>query len=97
MKYIAGDRPPENKIVKENLSNMEIQIDENNNMDSVFAQYFTLHGLPASLPYAWITNIFQLCSQIQILIILFKKTVNHTDGQIQKYHLLGFQERTFYC
>ena len=64
LEYISGDRPPENKIVKENLSSMEIQ--ENNIAN--FAQCFTLHGLSATLPYAWITNIFQLCSQIQILI-----------------------------
>ncbi|WP_316506250.1 hypothetical protein [Nitrosopumilus sp.] len=64
LEYISGDRPPKNKIVKENLSNIKIQDNEN----SVFAQCFTLHGLPASLPYAWITNIFQLCSQVQILI-----------------------------
>jgi hypothetical protein len=65
LEYIAGDRPPENKIIKENLSNLKIQ--ENNDITN-FAQCFTLYGLPASLPYAWITNIFQLCSQVQILI-----------------------------
>ena len=64
LEYISGDRPPKNRIVKENLSSMEIQENDITN----FAQCFTLHGLPASLPYAWITNIFQLCSQIQILI-----------------------------
>ncbi|MGI9567626.1 MAG: helicase HerA domain-containing protein, partial [Nitrosopumilus sp.] len=64
LEYISGDRPPKNKIIKENLSNLEIQ----NNDITNFTQCFTLHGLPASLPYAWITNIFQLCSQIQILI-----------------------------
>ena len=64
LEYISGDRPPKNRIVKENLSNLEIQENDITN----FAQCFTLHGLPASLPYAWITNIFQLCSQIQILI-----------------------------
>ncbi|WP_316504310.1 hypothetical protein [Nitrosopumilus sp.] len=66
LEYISGDRPPENRIIKENLSNLEIQ--ENDDNDSTFAQCFTLHGLPASLPYAWITNIFGLCSLIQILI-----------------------------
>ena len=64
LEYISGDRPPENKIIKENLSSLKIQ--ENNITN--FAQCFTLYGLPASLPYAWITNIFQLCSQVQILI-----------------------------
>lgn len=64
LEYIAGDRPPENKIVQENLSSMEIQVDDVTN----FGQCFILHGLPASLPYAWITNIFPLCSQVQILI-----------------------------
>ncbi|WP_316507184.1 hypothetical protein [Nitrosopumilus sp.] len=66
LEYIAGNRPPENKIVKENLSSMEIQ--ETDNDITTFAQCFTLHGLPASLPYAWITNIFQLCLQVQILL-----------------------------
>ena len=66
LEYIAGDRPPENKIIKENLSNLEIKETDNDN--SIFAQCFTLHSLPASLPYAWITNIFQICSQVQILI-----------------------------
>ena len=66
LEYISGDRPPKNQIIKENLSSMEIQ--ENDNDDPTFAQCFTLHSLPASLPYAWITNIFQICSQIQILI-----------------------------
>ena len=45
LEYIAGDRSPENKIVRENLSNLEIQ--ENNITN--FAQCFTLHGLPASV------------------------------------------------
>ena len=35
---------------------------------AVYAKCFALHGLPASLPYAWITQIFQICSQIQIWI-----------------------------
>lgn len=65
LEYISGDRSPKNKIIKENLNNLEIQENDSN---PIFAQCFTLHGLPASLPYAWITNIFQLCSQIQILI-----------------------------
>ena len=65
LEYISGDRSPENKIIKENLGSMEIQKE---NDIATFAQCFTLHSLPASLPYAWITNIFQLCSQIQILI-----------------------------
>lgn len=46
------------------MSSLEIQ--ENDIVN--FAQCFTLYGLPATLPYAWITNIFQLCSQVQILI-----------------------------
>ena len=65
LEYISDDRPPENKIIRENISSMELQ--EENDITN-FAQCFTLHGLPASLPYAWITNIFQLCSQVQILI-----------------------------
>ena len=77
LEYISGDRPPKTRIVRENLNNMEIipsihendeSIIENENNNSIFSQCFSLYGLPASLPYAWITNIFQLCSQIQILI-----------------------------
>ena len=76
VEYISGDRPPKSQILRENLSNMEIvQSSENNHSvaedtinNSVFAQCFALYGLPATLPYAWITNIFGLCSQIQILI-----------------------------
>ena len=77
VEYISGDRSPKSQIVRENLSNMEIvqtvhgdnnESSINNNENSVFAQCFALYGLPATLPYAWITNIFGLCSQIQILI-----------------------------
>ena len=76
LEYISGDRPPKSQILRENLSNMEIiQSSENNDSleedtidNSIFAQCFSLYGLPATLPYAWITNIFGLCSQVQILI-----------------------------
>ncbi len=77
IEYISGDRPPKTKIVRENLNSMEIvQSSENNDNEfvensynnSIFAQCFSLYGLPATLPYAWITNIFGLCSQVQIMI-----------------------------
>jgi len=91
IEYISGDIPPHHKIIKENLSMMEIQAihqshdgstSENaakqqpspssTNLEesspTVYAKCFVVHGLPASLPYAWITQIFQICSQIQIWI-----------------------------
>ncbi len=78
VEYISGDRPPKSQIVRENLSNMEIiqtvhenndnEFVENNYNNSIFAQCFSLYNLPATLPYAWITNIFGLCSQVQIMI-----------------------------
>ncbi|MDH3657084.1 MAG: hypothetical protein OEM77_03005 [Nitrosopumilus sp.] len=46
LEYIAGDRPPKNKIVKENLSSIETQVDDSNN--PIFAQCFTLYGFSYS-------------------------------------------------
>ena len=45
--------------------------DDDNNVNLVtgeklFSKTFTLDGIPATLPYAWITRIFGICSQIQM-------------------------------
>ena len=40
--------------------------DETNTGEKIFSRTFTLDGIPATLPYAWITRIFDICSQIQM-------------------------------
>ena len=43
--------------------------DDNVNLvtgEKLFSKTFTLDGIPATLPYAWITKIFGICSQIQM-------------------------------
>jgi len=77
LEYISGVTPPNFQIKKEHFSMMElaeiISEDTNNNDDGeintgekIFSRTFTLDGIPATLPYAWITRIFDICSQIQM-------------------------------
>jgi len=77
LEYISGVIPPNFQIKKEYFSMMElaeiISDDANNNDDDetntgekIFSRTFTLDGIPATLPYAWITRIFDICSQIQM-------------------------------
>ena len=79
LEYISGVTPPNFQIKKEHFSMMElvevISDDTNNNNDGdgetntgekIFSRTFTLDGIPATLPYAWITRIFDICSQIQM-------------------------------
>jgi len=77
LEYISGVSPPQLQIKKEHFSMMElveiIPDDANNNYDGdansrekIFARTFTLDGIPATLPYAWITKVFDICSQVQM-------------------------------
>ena len=78
LEYISGVTPPQFQIKKEHFSMMElveiIPDDTNNNEDGdetrtgekIFSKTFTLDGIPATLPYAWITKVFDICSQIQM-------------------------------
>jgi len=77
LEYISGVTPPNFQIKKEHFSMMELvevtPDDTNNNDDDgidtgekIFSRTFTLDGIPATLPYAWITRIFDICSQIQM-------------------------------
>lgn len=77
LEYISGVAPPQFQIKKEHFSMMElveiIPGDVNNNIDDetntgekIFSKTFTLDAIPATLPYAWITRIFDICSQIQM-------------------------------
>ena len=77
--YLSGVRPPKFQIRKEHFAMMELDLMpdvENNNETSIqqgepikyFSNTFTLDSLPASLPYAWITKVFSICSQVQIWI-----------------------------
>ena len=77
LEYISGVSPPQFQIKKEHFSMMElfeiIPDDTNNDYDGdanlgdkIFARTFTLDGIPATLPYAWITKVFDICSQVQM-------------------------------
>jgi len=78
LEYISGVTPPNFQIRKEHFSMMElvevIPDDASNNNDDdgidtgekIFSKTFTLDEIPATLPYAWITRIFDICSQIQM-------------------------------
>jgi len=78
LEYISGVTPPNFQIKKEHLSMMElVEIisddtsnndgnDETNTGEKIFSRTFTLDGIPATLPYAWITKVFDICSQIQM-------------------------------
>ena len=69
IEYISGVKPPEFRIKKEHYSMMELElVSEQNNSQELYSKTFTLDGIPATLPYAWITRIFDICSQIQIWI-----------------------------
>ena len=77
LEYISGVNPPQFQIFKEHFSMLEIveiEPNENDEEDNVtlatreklYSKTFTLDGIPATLPYAWITKIFGICSQIQM-------------------------------
>jgi len=77
LEYISGVTPPQFRILKEHFSMLEIvevEPNENDEDDDVklvtgeklFSKTFTLDGIPATLPYAWIVRIFGICSQIQM-------------------------------
>ena len=77
LEYISGVTPPQFRILKEHFSMLEIvEVESNENKEYVslvtgeklYSKTFTLDGIPATLPYAWITKIFGICSQIQIWI-----------------------------
>ncbi|MGI9567586.1 MAG: hypothetical protein ACR2LL_11320 [Nitrosopumilus sp.] len=75
LKYISGVTPPQFRILKEHFSMLEIvEVEPNENKENVklvtgeklCSTTFTLDSVPATLPYAWITKIFGICSQIQM-------------------------------
>ena len=75
LEYISGVNPPQFRILKEHFSMLEIVDIESTDDDvklvtgeKLFSKTFTLDGIPATLPYAWITRIFGICSQIQMWI-----------------------------
>lgn len=79
LEYISGVTPPQFCILKEHFSMLEIvevEPNENDEDDDVklvtgeklFSKTFTLDGIPAILPYAWIVRIFGICSQIQMVV-----------------------------
>jgi len=43
-----------------------LQYDRISDGEKLLSKTFTLDGIPATLPYAWITKIFGICSQIQM-------------------------------
>ena len=81
LEYLSGVTPPQFQIKKEYFSMMELveiipdDAKNNNNDDDenepnveekIFSKTFTLDEIPATLPYAWITRVFDICSQIQM-------------------------------
>lgn len=72
LEYTENSRPPQHKIIKEFRNRLEIQtLDENiepGNTESFLVKCFTLYSVPATLPYAWINNIFSICSEVQMWI-----------------------------
>ena len=71
IEFIQGVKPPEFRIKKEHYSMMELELiseQEEDNSQELYSKTFTLDGIPATLPYAWITKIFDICSQVQIWI-----------------------------
>ena len=76
LEYISGVNPPQFRILKEHFSMleiMEIKSSENDEDEvtlttdeKLFSKTFTLDGIPATLPYAWVTKTFGICSQIQM-------------------------------
>ncbi|WP_316504824.1 VirB4 family type IV secretion system protein [Nitrosopumilus sp.] len=77
LEYISGVIPPQFRILKEHFSMLEIVEIESNEDDGdvtlttgekIYSKTFTLDSIPATLPYAWITKIFGICSQIQMWI-----------------------------
>ena len=76
LEYISGVIPPQFRILKEHFSMLEIVEVESKDNDEVtlvtgeklYSKTFTMDSIPATLPYAWITKIFGICSQIQMWI-----------------------------
>ncbi len=73
LEYISGANSPQFRILKEHFSMLEIvEVESKENEDNVklvtgeklFSKIFTLDSIPATLPYAWITKIFGICSQV---------------------------------
>ena len=60
--YIEGERPPNLKITKEKLGEMQLELDS----QKFHSKIMTLHSVPSQLPPAWITQVFSLCSQVQM-------------------------------
>jgi len=70
IEFISGVKPPEFRIKKEHYSMMELELvsEQEEYSQELYSKTFTLDGIPATLPYAWITKIFDICSQVQIWI-----------------------------
>ena len=70
IEFIPGVKPPEFRIKKEHYSMMELELvsEKEEYSQKLYSKTFTLDGIPATLPYAWITRIFDICSQVQIWI-----------------------------
>ena len=70
IEHISGVKPPKFRIKKEHYSMMELELvsGEEEHSQELYSKTFTLDGIPATLPYAWITKIFDICSQVQIWI-----------------------------
>ena len=75
LEYISDIIPPQFRIIKEYFSVLEIvEVEPEDNEvklvtgEKLYSKTFTLDGIPETLPYAWITKIFGICSQIQMWI-----------------------------
>ena len=78
LEYVENSKPSYHRIIQEYLNKLEIQTihdykkDADNlafpDMASKYAKCFTLYAMPATLPYAWINNIFSSCSEVQMWI-----------------------------
>ena len=75
LEYISGVTPPQFQIIKEHFSMMELveiiphetnSKNDTNVGEKIFSRTFTFDGIPATLPYAWITKVFDICSQVQM-------------------------------
>ena len=68
LEYVPEQRPPKFHIKKEHMGVMELESINSENDPVIFAKTFSLYGIPAQLPYAWIYNVFSVCSQVQMWI-----------------------------